>query len=592
MGWAGERRLPKTTFWVMGVLILLGTAAGIFRTIEARDRARARLELDAVETQVADLATSFAQDLETVTRRVKMDLLAGRLTTRGVLWAARIEGGKISGWISSPKAPQHSGIDPVFGASLLERFEARQGEKAEQESYEGISMIRIRKDPFRPGEWLAIRSAERTELAIVDAAECFTPKMPTEGGLTRAYLVTSEGTVLSHSLKGYANSDFSRQPVFDQGARFASAGGVRHGRFSAIDGAVVDASFTRVGSLPILVVLERPAVIYLSMSNSIYGAIRSSWIGIKRSSEVLIPLLLALLGLWAAIWAAIKGWSFWNQRSRSEVMRTEATPAGASLGHEDSDLESLLEALSEDQPLKSPAGLMLEPMPRRQVAVSEQRRRPVSDTLPPSVIEPLADSARLEEELKRALHEPERQHFYRQNREIMVSMFEQDLEHAPDELAALDQLTQLVHQLTGSPVLLFQYQPHLFRASLESIAGGPPDLAAHGMSFPISSEMLLKAAECRAKDEILSMSDHVPLATLMLRRFQTARYCAWAIPSKGQTPMAGVLIVLEPNERLRDSAVTLSRAFRATGRVFPKNVHSSKNPSKPPSNPHAGRLEL
>ena len=128
----------------------------------------------------------------------------------------------------------------------------------------------MKRDPHQPHEWLALlfsgpsyQKSPTLVSLVVDpsvALGAFSQNANRkDSALVRTYLVSPDGSVLTHSVSSYTGMSFATVPVFSGGVATLFSGtrpsGSLQGR--AVDGLDVIASYARVGELPMALVIER-----------------------------------------------------------------------------------------------------------------------------------------------------------------------------------------------------------------------------------------------------------------------------------------------------------------------------------------------
>lgn len=610
-----------TLAWVVGVPAIAALAGGGFmayRAFELRADLGAsqgtREQLSQVTTQAKAVADGFWNELESLKVRAVSILQLARAEQPEALPTLFAEG-KILYWAElslgdSPKIIQGLKNPAWSGSAEAQALDQAHVEKAIQRpetraelarlSARGMALLRFKQDSARNNEWLALifpvtgpvtghagaSKQPGAVLALVDPAGAFPVftrfTQRSEGGALRAYLLGSDGIVLAHSQRSLVASDFSPFPLYQnalkdlmQGKRTSGSG-----TYKAHDDLTVAAAYARAGELPLGIVVERA---------------RDSGVGLgaKAAPRALASLAASLLAVLTAV--GLAGWlSAWQLRRRVERMVGRFTQAREALREESDELRKLEEAILAAAPrptapraerAKSAAdlqtankpnmqdGLMIQEIPPTQVArtgAQSASQSAIGDVIGSQLAErALTEELKASPDAARALHQ----------KRVAIAQFELDLDalaaesgdgaaerHRPAKVAG--RLAEFARELCGSPALFFAYHPAHRIATLQAHSGLTPEQARGSISFPVMDDLPERVAEGAKQGRILSMVDYLPLASLMLRRYQALRYRAWAVHGTASGAFLGVLVVLEGGRQVMHQSDALARVIRSTGQFY------------------------
>jgi hypothetical protein len=455
---------------------------------------------------------------------------------------------------------------------------------------DGMAAMRVKQDPARGEEWLALafQGARGTAVvALVDPA-AFTAfrrwSARSEGGSLRAYLVAADGIVLAHSQSAYVGADFSQVPVFARavkkmldGERLSGAG-----NFDAIDRLPVSAAYVRAGTLPLGVVAER-VIAKPALASALFSApARLGELGISGLQVFsALALLCAGVAFWIRRWirgAALRA----ANEALAEVPEVDSetdeaepglapadsvagpgAPAGATSRATASgsmELESLPAMLAtagsslavtggrgaeapwiESELVGNPDGKQLEGGASEKVIASVQREREDEQLI-----------AELEAELARSARGTDTGRRVGQ------------------------QLARSANRLLGCRTLFFAYHSSVGSAILATYAGFVGNEAPTGMAFPLTAPALAHLASCGSEGAIASFAEYPPLSRLLLSRFNCLRFDAWAVQDAGAAPskddkagpnhLLGVLVALNPGDQVNEREPTLARLLQSAER--------------------------
>ncbi|MEK7689821.1 MAG: hypothetical protein AAB425_02245 [Bdellovibrionota bacterium] len=486
--------------------------------------------LDGIKTRVMSMNTASSADLfgESIYH-----------------WSVPIvRGGKIQEYARTGLRP---GFVPVDGGvpEFERRLTSQLNDQLRMEEIQRPMIFPFKPDPGREQLWMVVlyphiadaaAGAPEVRLlaAVIDPAAAFAAfRAPgTDGEVLRSYVINSDGYVFAHTHAGYVGSTFASAGVFSQVVRSAFLQGKPSllGEGQSLDRTQVQASFERVGSLPIGVVVEIPVAA---------TAAGQAWLPFVVSAP--------LGGIFFAL-GFVAFYLAWRERMR--VFENRHKPDTRSIAermraHVASQVET---------PKPDPIGLpvLAAPQPMQsglnQMSGIEQELRVARDAL------------------KKAQEEIE-----------LVSKFEAEGARSRDPVRTSMKLTELANRLSESPALFFSVHEAVGSAVLEASAGFPPGGVPNlgTLSFPLDEALLDQVAEAEGRGQITSVAGHLPLGELIMTRFGVAHFEAWPIIGYGyfgrilaKPRILGILVLLQPSTAARQRRETIERALRSTGLVY------------------------
>ncbi len=416
----------------------------------------------------------------------------------------------------------------------------------------GVTIVRVRQDPQRAAEWMALVFAVPGEksvaVALVDANDAFpvfqrfTAK--SDGGSLRAYLLGPDGHVIAHSLPSYVNADFSGLPIYTQAAQAMFQGHRLNGSgtYQAIDKIPVTAAYARPGTLPIGVVVER----VVSQHSAASRAVKSGgW------QKVLGQIFFALGALALLIAACVRVLE-WRSPKQDQESAPSPEPVAGKPGSND-EAEAL-------------AARLLDPQLVRLEEI-ETEDLPVLNAEPLSIGATVAGPVTTSYQHQALLRA--------QEENTVISGFEEEAARLKDPKQVAERLVQTSSRLCNSPTLFFVFHEGIKTAVLQTHAGFGPGEAPVGMSFPIDQKILDQVQKEVAEGRSASLVEHAPLAHILMARLGVAHFEAWAVTgysrlgrAAGKSKLLGVLIVLQAGIDSASRHDSLSRMMRTTGLIY------------------------
>ncbi len=462
--------------------------------------------------------------------------------------AGRVTQVKQSLWINNSK-------NEAVSEDELQR-ELKEKVSIQQIRENGYSVVRLKLDPNQGRDMMALvfmastgQNGQPDTLvsAIVDPSQAFAGFVRfaarSEAGSLRAYLVADDGRVLAHSQPSYIGSSFADTAIFNEalkptleGRRLAGSG-----TYTSLDKLRVSASYSRVGTLPIAIAVEK-----------VKGApiIMTDWV--KWGVQV--------AGVLAAV--AIIGSALITRANRRVTQQ-----AATSIVQEPVFEVELLKranqmAKKQEDALKAKAETLqtlIEEMPMTAQAFTPTREAVVAG--------PAHDILQAPEDLV-AFPNPK-------DDEALLARFEREMATTPDVRKASARLASLASRLCKSPTLFFMYQDRLQACVLKCYAGFDGVQAPKAMAFAVPSTLLQSIYTQEQRGQAVSLAEYTPLAQLLLERTGVSHYEAWVVTGYGEQgrhekrPAAlGVLVILKAGYESAIRRDALARAMRITGTVY------------------------
>ena len=534
----------KSRLGIWGVSILpvvaaLGIGAWLAQSASGNKQERAELaRMEDLTAQSRILAEAVWENIDVIrARALSLQQLRAinpqQVPSAPILHWAELElkDGRISSVRQAVKNPTWKGDADYYLRSAVEQIGVRDVNE------QGVTALRIREDSLHPHEWLALGFRSQTPqpsivLALVDPTEAFpvfkrlAKRLRTTN--SRAYLIGSDGQVLSHTQQNYSSTDFSGAPIFTealrsifQGTRTAGAG-----TFVAIDQLSVNAAYERLGSLPMGVVLEQP------MDTT------QNPLKIRFAGQLLGALgILTLLTLICA--------------RRKVIKKTESE--------------------TETETVSDSASVILTTIDKPQVIPASQSKN-VLNTKNPATEDHLNNKLLATEEALRSARDES----------SLVARFEADAARLKDPKKVGARLAISASQLCQSPVLFFTYQEALRSGVLAADAGFETGQAPASMNFPISDELMRQIVQSqRETDQSFSLANYPPLAHVLLSRVGVAHYEAWVITGYGHlgrvagtARVLGFLVILQAGIESMTRYESVNRMMRATGLIYENTLLS------------------
>jgi hypothetical protein len=560
--------------WVAAVgLVGLLVFAGMWLSREnAKDEVRKTEAEQArqVTEGVGSLADLFRRDLETLKSQAEIAqaLPDGAETQLGhgiVLWAELGFDGRTIGAprrVVEGKGITHAEVESYYLPAAIQ-FLAASG-RTEGLKRGGMALLRMKKTSEGIEEWLGLAFASRGRvlLTLIDPVQAFSGvaswgEVSASAGL-RSYLATRDGFVFIHSRMSYTNTEFRDSPVFQQveASHVTERPLVVRGR--AIDGLSVALAVVSAPELPLDLVVEKelPAEPVAETSGL-------SW-------------------AWTLFLAAVAWTIFSRRKGRSRpgpsltqpVANPTAFTENAGLVIEESPL-----AVTEGSPLRSPESSGL---PFAIEAELAERALEAKMFGAPDPMEELraAEAARAIAEVEaaqtRARSEEER---------AILDRFEVEVAKHQDPKKVAYAVTTLAQRLYRGPALFFGYQPMVKKAFFTTAVGFSESVSARfSLTFDITSECMTKILEADAKGETKSLTDYLPLSSMLQIAFRERRFVAWPVTGetkfdwsgKSHARLLGVLVILLPAENEKrgvsstDRQLELTSMLKAAGRSYEK----------------------
>jgi hypothetical protein len=406
--------------------------------------------------------------------------------------------------------------------------------------------LRVKKSPSGMAEWLTFafgttqtapalgaNFAGSTILVVVDPSVAFASvagwgrAREREG--VRSFLAGSDGHVLVHSLARYTGTELGASLSFRSAmAAIAQASTERRSMTSAavvkkIEGeeqAQVTLASAKIPALPFYLIVEKtlepPAPVVVAQAPMARAA-TIRWSppfgapGPANRHGLAITVLLGLLiGLAMFVIQLIQKRAAVS-RARARVLQEE--------------LESR----------RAQESVYLE-----QVRAAEQAR--VREEMRLAEEARLAHEARRREELGRI----------RAAEQELVSQFEIEVLRQEDPKKIAYAVSQLAHRLCKAPALFFAYQPLTKRALLTTSVGLPANTARPSFMFELDGATLAAIQAADLRGEALSLSDYLPLSSVLQLNFRAGKFRSWALTGetrqewsgRTQARFLGVLVVL------------------------------------------------
>ena len=382
----------------------------------------------------------------------------------------------------------------------------------------GVALARIKPDNLTGHEKLALafslpQPRKNVIMALVDPEEAFTvfrrwiPK--SEVGNLRAYLIAGDGRVLVHSQSSYLGADFGGVSLFQNDLKpiFSGVKASGSSHSSAVDLLPVRAAFTRLGTLPMVAVVER--VIPRNASPFTLNFILDCMIRLT---------ILVVLGFVLVVA---------NLEADSE---SEKKPERAK--KRDANWTTLL----------------------------SQPSHPVHAQPKTSFVKPVVEKMRDENE-DEEITQPEI-HYLPESSAVRVKIeqFEAEALKLKDPRKIAAKMTALVHDLVKKPVLFFTYHAGVKAAILQAYSGFTAENRPPGMSFPLTFDALIRLGESDF------LNEYEPLARIIQNRLNTKQFVAWPIlGSDGK--LMGALLVLQSRAALEAPEV-IDQLLKASGIIY------------------------
>lgn len=431
----------------------------------------------------------------------------------------------------------------------------------------GYSVVRMKLDPNQARDHLALvfmASAQGAVgqpdvliSAIVDPSQAFPGFLRfasrSEGGSLRAYLISDEGRVLAHSQPNYVGSYFSDAPIFKEALK-ATLEGRRlagSGSYQSIDQMKVAAAYTRVGTLPLAIVVEK-----VKTGAPVLTRHWTRWgIQLLGVLAAVVALAYALVTRASSRWARVAAAEVVQQPVFEVELLKRANRMAQKTENELKAKAETLQSLIEDLPVT----------PQMLTAAQE------------ALVAGPADGVQtLPEDLK-ALPDV-------RDEESLLMRFEKEMLATQDIRKASARLASLASRLCKSPTLFFVYQERLEACVLKCYAGFDGDQAPKAMAFSMPKNVLQNIYAQEQRGQQVSLVDYTALAQILLERTGVSHFEAWAVTGYGeqgrqkrQPQQLGVLVVLKAGYESAIRRDTLARAMRITGTVYENTA--SANPT-------------
>ncbi len=410
----------------------------------------------------------------------------------------------------------------------------------------GVSILRIKQDLHSNSEWLSfgfkgVSSLGTVLVVLVDPSEAFSvfkqlnPQM-------RAYLMGSDGYVLAHSQPTYAHADFAGTEVFNLGFHKLLQGVKKEdsARLKSIDQNEVFASFIRVGTLPLGVVLEQV----------VEGGGKSYLKWARKSKKIIFTFFgLFCLGMLLVIKLVKKNLNLKFKKTWPQEVSQAASseiPTVRILDH-----TPVTQAL-EDW-VESDSAVSFSPELKRAQSLEEQSKM------------------RLQDNYKKEMSEENQ----------LLDQFEKIASTLRDPQLIAQQMTQVATKLAQSPSLFFTYRSEVQAAILQSDAGFPSGEAPATMSFPLHSDTLQWILEGSKRGDFVSLSQYSPLGNILMARTGVAHYEAWPVTGYGPLGrqasyprLLGILVILQAGVDTALHEASLKRMLRSTGLIYENTLLS------------------
>lgn len=374
----------------------------------------------------------------------------------------------------------------------------------------------------------------------------------------RAYFITSEGKVLSHTKPSYRFSSYQSSDIFKLGIKklFSDKSGTdTSGKFTSVDGLPVFARFRRLDPFPLVVGIEA----IQSQNLSAPEDLNFSYFPIMQKIVFWIGLICA------GFWGFQIGKQLYERRKRKVLPPDLA------------ELPSLLARKPPTQtsfrPLKSkftdpnfvielPSWLRkTENRPASSIANAHSGAQAAGP--------PLTISSELSP------------HDIRN----VVENYEFHASQVADSRLLFPMLAQTASHLCESSTVFFRFDPASRKCQLETDAGFDSGQAPSQMSFVMEVAAVEKILDCARRQRLASLAQYQPLSQVILKSLGIAVFEAWAVTTSiprqtalnrppSEPKLLGVLVILQsgvPSATRRDF---LARILRTTGFVV-----ASKSPS-------------
>lgn len=404
----------------------------------------------------------------------------------------------------------------------------------------GVLSVFVRSDPQQTREWLALAfpvpgSKGEVVAGLVDPSEVWASVSRfSSDGTGRAYLVQARGIVLAHSTPEMIGADFSELSFFKEGIADSISGMRTRGSMHAvaIDQNEVDLSYVRLGALPIAVVYER-----VSTEQSFWSAVQESGFFQRIAGLLLAAAGVVFVGI---AFAAVKIRRLYRNAespaAEVEVSLQTPTPLVVQTPVKDRTLENAMRFYQE----------------RSKLGTGQQYQ----------------DAANYE--LQRALDE-----------HAMIDRFETLAVNLKNPKQVVERLTETSAVLCKSPTLFFTYFEGSHSVVLQSESGFPEGTQLPRISVPVDEKLIAAISRPDSLGQPISLSDYGPLAQILMNRFGTAYFEAWAVTgfgplgrAAGRARLLGVLVILKAGTESATRREILSRMMRSTSLVYENAVLS------------------
>ncbi len=497
-----------------------------------KTRALALLEIRKAQAVVPNPSFALPEGvlLHWAELEIKLDdsLLGVRQAARNPAWAPAI------GW---------SGFEEFYLQSVLKRLSVAEIRK------NGIAVLRMKQDPGRNHEWLALAFAgsdhNSVVLALVDPEKAFPVfsdwSRKEDGDTLRGYLVAADGTVLAHSQPSYVAASFAQVAVFKNaladllGRREVDANTRLTGNATSasIDKLMADTAYARLGPLPLAAVVERVTE-QPSRNPILASALAAAWGMPGVLAQTLgICLLLCLFLFGGMEWLARKG-----GRGRLDGALRSWQASRQALGQEAATLDE----------------------------VQSPQQEPGSAEIPLLRLEDVQPSQSVEAQFVAELLSAQDQSRVRAEKLWVAQLEIEATRTGKDPSQMARRLAQITTQATGCPSFYFGFQEKQGTAILQAHEGLAPGSGPGSMAFRLSDAMMRRIARYHSEGKVASVADDPSLAALIFKRFHAAHFEAWAVTSS-QGALVGVLVALL-SDSTGEQRESLNRVLAATREIF------------------------
>ena len=379
----------------------------------------------------------------------------------------------------------------------------------------GVEMIEVKDDQARNPKFIGLAYLNSAvpgsvALVLVDPMQAFPvfKNMAGTGSVYRTYLMGSAGNILAHSQTAYLNADFTDLAIFKESIGSEAVRGVGH--VTAIDRLPTIASWSKLGTLPLEVVVER---VNLIPGTGILGRLkRVAWIALSG-------IFLLTFMMISAAKLILRGSPEKSQPIQSSVREVQAS-AGIEvkvvpLGH---DIDKMI----------------------------------------------------VQAQLHRELAANQRIHKKGIEQNTLFDRYETDARASRDSKQMSQRLTEVTSKVCKSPTLYFTYQEASHLGILSADHGFENGDAPESMTFPITAEVISRLQQAESRNEILSLTEYPPLARAIMNRMGIAHFEAWPVTGKqaGANCLQGVLVILQPGVDSDLHRESIARMMRATGHTY------------------------